>query len=255
MIRLKTPVEIEYIRKSNRIIAETFEKIRPYVKAGISTKDLDSMIEDFIRSSGARPSYKGYSPGRGFSPYPTASCISVNEQVIHGIPGSYVLKDGDLVSIDLGTELSGYYGDATQTFLIGDVAPEIRRLSEDTEESLYLAIDAAREGAYLNEIGKAIQFFLQPKGYGIVRDYCGHGVGKAVHEEPPILNYYDPKRKGPKLQKGMVLAIEPMVTLGTHQVRVLSDGWTVVTADHKPAAHWEHSIAVTDGETQILSRI
>lgn len=255
MIMLKTPVEIEYIRKSNRILAEVFEKIGPHVKAGVTTKELDTMIEDMIRSRGARPAFKGYSPGHGFSPYPAAACISVNEQVIHGIPGSYVLKEGDIVSIDLGSELSGYYGDTSQTFLVGKVDPKVRQLSEDTEEALYLGIDAAREGAYLNEIGKAIQFFLQPKGYGIVRDYCGHGVGKAIHEEPPILNYYDAKRKGPKLKKGMVIAIEPMVTLGTYQVRLLSDGWTVVTADKKPAAHWEHSIAITDGEPQILSRL
>ncbi len=229
------------------------KNLKQYIKAGITTKEIDTIAEDFIISKGAIPSFKKYRPSPKFPPYPAATCISVNEQVIHGIPGNYVLKDGDIVSVDIGTNLSGYFGDAAYNYLIGNVAPNARKLVEDTKTALMIGIDTAREGNYLNEIGKAISFFLTPKGYGIVRDYCGHGVGKEMHEEPPVVNYYDPKRKGPKLKKGMVLALEPMITLGTYQVKTLNDGWTVVTLDKSQASHWEHSIAITDGEPQILS--
>jgi methionyl aminopeptidase len=253
MFHLKTPVEIEYLKKSNQIIAKSFDLIRPHIKPGVTTKEIDTIVEDFIRSKGARPSYKGYSPGKGFKPYPAATCISVNEEVIHGIPGIYRLEEGDIVSVDIGTELAGYYGDATFNYTVGKVSPEAKALVEHTEKALYLAIDVCREGNYLNEIGKAISFYLSPLGYGIIREYCGHGVGKAVHEEPPVLNYYDPKRKGPKLKKGLVIAIEPMITMGNPAIAVKSDGWTVVTRDQSLASHWEHSIAITDGEPIILS--
>lgn len=253
---VKSAVEIEYLKKANRIIAELFEILKKYIKPGVTTKELDNIIEDYILSKGGIPSFKGYSPGKYYKPYPASSCISINEEVIHGVPGDRVLKDGDIVSIDIGTNLSGYFGDAAYTYTVGDnVSIEKQRLVNDTYLALMKAIEVAREGAYLNEIGKAISFFLTPRGYGIVRDYCGHGVGKALHEEPPVLNYYDPKRKGPKLKKGMVLAIEPMITLGTYKVKTLDDGWTVVTLDGKPAAHWEHSIVITDGGPIILSVI
>jgi methionyl aminopeptidase len=254
-MRLKSKTEIEYIRKSNRIIAEIFEKLKPYMRAGITTREIDKIAEDHIFSRGARPAFKGYTPAFGFPPYPASTCVSVNEQVIHGIPGDYILREGDIVSVDIGTELAGYYGDATYTYLIGEVSDEIRALSENTFQALYEAISVCKKGNYLNEIGKAIDFFLKPFGYGIVRDYCGHGVGNAIHEPPPILNYFDPKRKGPRLQKGMVLAIEPMITLGSYKVKTLPDKWTLVTEDGKPAAHWEHSVAITDGEADILSVI
>lgn len=253
MINIKTSVEIEYIRKSNRIIAEIFEKLKPHMKAGVTTKEINAIAEEYILSKGATPAFKGYSPSPAFPPYPAATCISVNEQVIHGIPGDYRLKDGDIVSIDIGTKLSGYFGDATYNYLIGKVEPKSRKLVEDTHQALMLGIEAAVEGNYVSDIGKAISFYLNPKGYGIIREYCGHGVGKAMHEEPPIVNYYDPKRKGPKLKKGMVIAIEPMIALGSYQVITLKDGWTVVTADKSPASHWEHSIAITDDEPDILS--
>jgi methionyl aminopeptidase len=246
-------MEIQYIRKSNRIIAELFEYLKKFIHAGITTREIDKIGEDFILSKGAIPAFKGYSPSKKFTRFPAATCISVNEQVIHGIPGNYKLKDGDIVSVDVGTILSGYYGDATYNYVIGNPAIEVKRLVEDTRQALMLAISAAKEGSYLNEIGKSIYFFLNPKGYGIVREYCGHGVGKAIHEDPPVVNYYDPKKKGPRLKAGMVLAIEPMITLGTHKIRTLEDGWTVVTQDGKPASHWEHSIVVTDGEADILS--
>ncbi|MGA2142747.1 MAG: type I methionyl aminopeptidase [Brevinematales bacterium] len=255
MILLKNSFEIEYIRKSNRIIAELFELLKKSVRPGVSTGEIDKISEDFIFTKGATASFKGYRLSSSYPAYPAATCISVNEQVIHGIPGDYVLKDGDIVSIDVGTILSGFYGDATHTYMVGNVKPEYKKLVEDTKQALMLGIDAAREGNYLNEIGKAISFYLNPKGYGIIRDYCGHGVGKALHEDPPVLNYYDPKRKGPRLKKGMVLAIEPMITLGGYEVNVLRNGWTVVTADKSYAVHWEHSIAVTDGEPIILSSL
>lgn len=255
MIDIKNSIEIEYLRKSNRIIAQLFDHLKQFIKAGAKTRDIDRIAEDYILAKGAVPSFKGYAPSPKFPKYPTATCISVNEQVIHGIPGDYSLKDGDIVSVDIGTNYSGYFGDATYTYTIGQVTEAKQKLVDDTRTALMLAIDAAREGNYVNDIGKAISFYLAPKGYGIIRDYCGHGVGKAIHEEPPIVNYYDPKRKGPKLKKGMVLAIEPMITLGTYQVKTLIDGWTVVTADGSPACHWEHSIAVTDGEPIILSLV
>jgi methionyl aminopeptidase len=252
---IKSQLEIEYLKKANRIIAELFEYLKPYVRPGITTKEVDLLIEDFILSKGAIPSFKGYKPGGNFKPYPAASCISINEEVIHGIPGERVIVEGDIVSIDVGTNFSGYFGDAAYTYCVGNVSEEKKQLVKDTLTALYRAIEVAREGVYLNEIGKAISFYLSPRGYGIVRDYCGHGVGKSLHEEPPVLNYYDPKRKGPKLKKGMVIAIEPMITLGTHKVKTLDDGWTVVTADGKPAAHWEHSIVITEGEPIILSTL
>jgi len=252
---IKSQLEIEYLKKANRIIAELFEYLKPYVRPGITTKEVDLLIEDFILSKGATPSFKGYKPGGNFKPYPAASCISINEEVIHGIPGERVIVEGDIVSIDVGTNFSGYFGDAAYTYCVGNVSEEKNQLVKDTLTALYRAIEVAREGVYLNEIGKAISFYLSPRGYGIVRDYCGHGVGKSLHEEPPVLNYYDPKRKGPKLKKGMVIAIEPMITLGTHKVKTLDDGWTVVTADGKPAAHWEHSIVITEGEPIILSTL
>lgn len=253
MIRLKTKTEVEYIRKADKILAETFGILAPYVKPGITTRELDKIAEDYILSKGARPAFKNYTPAPTFPPYPAATCISVNEEVIHGIPGSRVIQEGDIVSIDIGTELSGYYGDAARSYLVGEVDEKVRKLSEDTKKALELAIAVCKPGTYLNEIGKAISFYLSPRGYGIIRDYCGHGVGKAVHEEPPIVNYYNPKQKGPRLKKGMVIAIEPMITLGTHQVTTRPDLWTVITRDGKPAAHWEHSIAITDGEADILS--
>ncbi|MCX7883237.1 MAG: type I methionyl aminopeptidase [Brevinematales bacterium] len=253
MILLKNSIEIEYIRKSNQIIASIFRLLHPHVRPGVKTAEIDKVIEDMILSRGGRPSFKGYTPGGGFRPYPAASCISVNEVVIHGVPGDYQLRSGDIVSIDIGVDFHGYYGDASYTYLVGEVSERDKKLVEDTKKALDLAIEICHEGVYLNEIGRVISSYLLPKGYGILRDYCGHGVGKALHEDPPVLNYYDPKRKGPKLKKGMVIAIEPMVTLGTHEVRVLSDGWSVVTKDGSRAAHWEHSIAITDGEPVILS--
>lgn len=253
MIHIKNAVEVEYIRKANRIIAQLFEAVKPYMKPGVTTGEIDAFAEDFIRSRGALPSFKGYTPGYSIPPYPSATCISINEQVIHGIPGVRVLAEGDLVKLDVGTIFSGYFGDATMAYEIGTVAPEVKRLSDDTRRALELAIDVCREGNYLNEIGRAVSFYLSPRGYGIIRDYCGHGVGKAIHEEPPIVNYYDAKRKGPRLKAGMVLAIEPMITLGGYRVKCLDDQWTVVTTDGSIAAHWEHSIVVTDGSPEILS--
>jgi len=252
---VKNNLEIEYIRKSNKIIAELFELLKRYVKEGISKRELDKIAEDFILSKGAFPSFKGYRPALNYPPYPAATCISVNEEVIHGIPNDYKLKNGDIVSIDVGTLYNGYYGDATFTYEIGQVSKEVHDLSEHTRKSLMLAIEVAKEGHYVNEIGYVVSSYITPRGYGIVREYCGHGVGKAIHEDPPILNYYDPKRKGPKFKAGMVIAIEPMITLGNHQIEILSNGWTVVTKDRKPAAHWEHSVLITDGAPEILSVI
>lgn len=251
----KTPVEIEYLRKSNRIIAESFEKVQEMIQPGVTTAEIDAVVEEHILRKGGRPAFKGYKISPFIPPFPAAACVSVNDEVIHGIPGKRVIQDGDIVSVDVGVELSGYFGDSARTYLVGNVSKEVRQLSDDTKEALKRAIAALKPGVYLNEIGKAIEFYLRPKGYGIVRDYCGHGVGKSVHEPPPILHYYDPKRKGPRLKKGMVLAIEPMITLGSHEVVLLRDDWTVATADGSLAAHWEHSIIITEDGAEILSTL
>ena len=250
---IKTLDEIKGIKKANQIIAKIYEDvIPPYLKAGITTREIDKIIEDYIRSCGARPAcigVEGY-----YGPFPAATCISVNEEVVHGVPGDRVIKDGDIVSLDIVTELDGFYGDSAKTFAIGEIDEESKRLLEVTEKSRAIGIEAAVVGNRLGDLGHAIQYYVEKNGFSVVRDFAGHGVGLALHEEPMIPNY-GRKGRGIKIENGMVLAIEPMVNVGTYKVAIMPDGWTVVTRDGKRSAHFEHSIAIIDGKPVILSEL
>lgn len=246
MIIIKSKREIEELRRSNAIVAEVFEKLKKVIVPGIQTKELDQIAEDIIRSRGALPAFKGY---RGF---PATLCISINEEVVHGIPGSRRIKEGDIVSIDVGVNMNGYFGDGAITIAVGEIDDVGKKLIEVTEKALYIGIEKARPGNRLFDISYAIQSWVESNGFSVVRDFVGHGIGKDLHEEPQIPNFGSPNQ-GPRLEKGMVFALEPMVNEGTYMVKILSDGWTVVTADGKRSAHFEHSIAITDGEAEILS--
>lgn len=248
MIRLRTKAEIEKIHQAGQIVAEVLRDLKAMIEPGITTRELDRYAEWKIRSRGAIPTFKGY---RGF---PASLCTSVNEEIVHGIPSDRRLRAGDIIGIDCGATYRGYVGDAAMTVIVGEAAPEVEQLVADTEASLYRAIEQARVGNRLYDISYAVQQYAEARGYGIVRDYCGHGVGTKMHEDPQVPNYGKPGT-GPKLRPGLVLAIEPMLNLGTHQVEVAADGWTVVTADGKPSAHFEHTIAITENGPIILTQL
>ncbi len=247
MVYLKSEEQIAAIRKSNEIVAEALMFIEKFIEPGVETRLLDREIENFILKKKAKPAFKGL---YGF---PAATCISVNDVVVHGIPNNYKLKDGDIVGIDIGVELDGYFGDAAYTFLVGNVSLPVRRLCQITEESLYKGIEQARVGNRVGDISAAIQEHVEKHGYSVVREFVGHGVGIKPHEDPQVPNY-GKRGTGMKLKKGMVIAIEPMINLGTHEVYVESDQWTVRTADGQPSAHYEHSVAILDDGPLILSR-
>jgi methionyl aminopeptidase len=246
MIIIRSPREVEQIRKANVIVAEVLERLKTLVVPGVTTDELDGISEDIILSKGAVPAFKGY---RG---YPKTLCVSINEEVVHGIPNKRKLKEGDIVSIDVGTNLHGYFGDAAITLPVGEINPEAKRLLEVTEKALSIGIGMAKVGNRLFDISHAVQAWVESNGFSVVRDFVGHGIGKSLHEDPQIPNFGSP-HQGPRLEKGMIFALEPMVNEGTYEVRVLDDGWTVVTADGKPSAHFEHTIAITDGDAMILS--
>ncbi len=246
MIILKTRREIEIMKKAGRLVAQAHELVRNNIKPGITTKELDQIVEEFLKSQNAIPTFKGYN---GF---PYSICASVNEEVVHGMPGERILKEGDIISVDIGATFEGYVGDSAKTFLVGAVDEEKRRLVEVTRQSFYEGIKFAKESYRLSDISHAIQEYAENAGFSVVRDYVGHGVGKKMHESPQIPNFGKPG-KGPRLQQGMVLAIEPMINAGTYNVRVLDNDWTVVTLDGKPSAHYEHTIAITDGEPELLT--
>jgi methionyl aminopeptidase len=246
MIIIRSAREIDQLRKANAIVAEVLEKLTAAVAPGVTTSELDQIAERVILSRGAIPAFKGY---RGF---PCSACISINEQVVHGIPDSRKLREGDIVSIDVGTNLNGYFGDAAITLPVGEVDREGKRLLEVTEKALSIGIEMARVGNRLFDISHAIQAWVESHGFSVVRDFVGHGIGQSLHEEPQIPNFGSP-RQGPRLERGMIFALEPMVNEGTYEVKILRDGWTVVTADGKRSAHFEHTIAITDGEPEILS--
>jgi methionyl aminopeptidase len=247
MIIIRSPREIEQIRKANVVVAEVLERLKTLVVPGVTTDELDGISEEIILSKGAVPAFKGY---RG---YPKTLCVSINEEVVHGIPNKRRLKEGDIVSIDVGSNLHGYFGDAAITLPVGEINPEGKRLLEVTEKALSIGIGMAKVGNRLFDISHAVQAWVESNGFSVVRDFVGHGIGKSLHEDPQIPNFGSPNQ-GPRLEKGMIFALEPMVNEGTYEVRVLDDGWTVVTADGKPSAHFEHTIAITDGEAEILSR-
>jgi methionyl aminopeptidase len=246
MIIIKSSREIEQLKRSNAIVAEVFEKLKGMIHPGVTTKELDEVAEEYILLKGARPAFKGY---RGF---PATLCISINEEVVHGIPSQRQLKEGDIVSLDVGVNFVGYFGDAAITLPVGEIDPEAKRLLEVTEKALTIGIEKAKIGNRLFDISFAIQRWVESHGFSVVRDFVGHGIGRDLHEEPQVPNFGAP-HQGPRLEKGMVFALEPMVNEGTYEVRVLSDGWTVVTADGKRSAHFEHTIAITEDGTEILS--
>lgn len=246
MVIIKSPREIEQLKRSSAMVAEVFEKLKGMIVPGITTQELDQAAEEYILSKGGRPAFKGY---RGF---PATLCISINDEVVHGIPGQRRLKEGDIVSLDVGVNYIGYFGDAAVTLPVGEIDPEAKRLLEVTKKALYIGIEKAKAGNRLFDISYAIQSWVESHGFSVVRDFVGHGIGKELHEEPQIPNFGTP-HQGPRLEKGMVFALEPMVNEGTHEVRVLSDGWTVVTADGKRSAHFEHTIAIADDGAEILS--
>jgi len=246
MIILKSSREIELMREAGRIVALALEKMRESVKPGITTADLDAIAEEIIKANGARPLFKGYG---GF---PKSICTSINEEVVHGIPSLRLLKSGDIISIDIGAEKNGYCGDAAVTLAVGDVDPEALKLLEVAETSLYKGIEQAVVGNRLTDISHAIQTHAESHGYSVVREYVGHGIGRKMHEDPKVPNYGMPGR-GPRLTSGLVLAIEPMVNMGTYHVEVLQDNWTVVTRDRKLSAHFEHTVAITDNGPRILT--
>jgi methionyl aminopeptidase len=248
MIHIKTRDEIEILGKSNRIVAEVLQHLKDMVKPGMTGRDLDRAAERMIRQMGGTPAFKGY---RG---YPATVCVSVNEEVVHGIPDSRVLVEGDIVGLDLGVIYEGYVGDAAITSAVGEIDRESRRLLAVAQEALMRGIGQAREGNRLFDISYAIQSWVEENGFSVVRDFTGHGIGRAMHEDPQIPNFGTPGT-GDRLKAGMVFALEPMVNAGDWRVKVLSDGWTVVTADGKRSAHFEHSIAVTEGEPEILSAL
>ena len=249
MIVLKNTDQLAYMREAGKITGEALSLAGEAVRPGISTYELDTMIRKCIEKHGAKPSFLGYG---GF---PGSACISINDQVIHGIPSKKaILKDGDIVKIDVGAFYRGYHGDSARTFPVGEVSPEAMRLIEVTKESFYRGIAQIGEGARIGDIGNAIDSYVRENGYNVVRKYIGHGVGRELHEDPEVPNFGTAGR-GPRLAAGMVIAIEPMVNVGTHEVKELSDGWTVITADGKLSAHYEHTVAVTSNGAVLLTEV
>src|SRR6201985_2928951 len=247
MIHYKTPAEVELMRDSARLVSKTLTEVAKILKPGVTTLELDKLIHEFIRDNDAIPSFLNY---RG---YPFASCISVNDVVVHGFPNGAALREGDIISVDIGVIKKGWHGDHAYTFAIGDPGPEIMQLIRVTKESLYKGIEKAVAGGRVGDISFAIQEHTERRyGYGVVRELVGHGLGKHMHEDPQVPNY-GRRGDGPKLRDGMVLAIEPMINMGKKTIKQLSDGWTILTADGLPSAHFEHDVAMIDGKPEILS--
>ncbi|RMF58989.1 MAG: type I methionyl aminopeptidase [Calditrichaeota bacterium] len=248
MIHIRSKREIELIRHSCRIVVEALDMVGELIEPGVKTSFLDQEIERFIRSRGARPAFKGYN---GF---PASSCISVDDEVVHGIPGDRVLKEGEIVSVDIGVECEGFFGDAARTYAVGRISEEKQRLLDVTWNSLAEGLQWARAGERLSNISHTIQTIVESANFSVVRELVGHGIGRKLHEDPQIPNYGAPN-SGPRLRAGMVLAIEPMVNLGTYRVKTKADQWTVVTEDGLPSAHYEHTVAVTENGPEILTTI
>jgi methionyl aminopeptidase len=247
MIIIKSPREIELIRNSSRIVVDTFNYIEQIIQPGVETIEIDTAVEKFIRSRGAIPAFKGY---RNF---PASACISVDDEVVHGVPGRRKLKTGQIISIDIGVEFQNYFGDGAKTFVLGNIPEKTKKLIRVTHEALYKGIDAAKVGNRLSDISHSIQTHVEQAGFSVVRDLVGHGVGRRLHEDPQIPNYGSP-RQGPRLKPGMVLAIEPMVNMGGYQVFFDdNDKWTVRTVDGMPSAHFEHTVAITENGIDILT--
>ena len=246
MIVCRSQSEIEKLRRVNHLVAQILAELRTMVGPGVTTQDIDALAEQRVREAGAEPAFKGYHG------YPATVCASVNEQVVHGIPSKRALVEGDILSIDMGAKLDGFYGDSAVTVAVGAVAPEAAELLRVTEESLFRAIDAVKPGARVSDIGAAVQQHVEAHGFSVVREFVGHGIGTSLHEEPQIANY-GPAGRGPRLAEGMVLAIEPMVNTGKADVKVLSDRWTAVTRDGSLSAHFEHTVVVTADGCEVLT--
>ena len=248
MIIIKNDKEIDLMRKAGKIVAETLLVVEKNIKPGITTAELDRIAEEFITKHGAKPSFKGL---YGF---PASLCISVNEQVVHGIPGRYVLKEGDIVSVDCGAIIDGYHGDAARTFAVGNISEEAQKLIEVTKESFFKGLEAAKVGNNQTDISNEIQKYIEASGFSVVRDFVGHGIGKDLHEDPEVPNFGRPGR-GPKLVTGMALAIEPMVNVGSHRVKTLGDDWTVITSDKSLSAHYENTVIILPDGPEILTLV
>lgn len=246
MINIKSAREIELMRHAGHIVAKAHQLIRAHVRPGVTTKELDQMVQQLIEQEGAVPSFLGY---RG---YPASICASVNEEVVHGIPSNRRLVEGDILSVDIGVQYQGYHGDSAWTYAVGTISKAHQQLLDVTEQALMVALEAAKVGGPVGQIGAAVEAFIRPYGYGIVEEFTGHGVGRELHEEPAIPNFGDPN-EGPVLKPGMTLAIEPMINLGTKRVNVLQDGWTAVTADRQVSAHFEHTVVLTESGYDILT--
>lgn len=251
MIYLKTEDEIELLREANLLVSATLAEIAKVIRPGVTTNELDKLAETFIRDHGAQPTFKGF-PNPYGGPFPASICASVNDEVVHGIPNDNPLKDGDIVSVDCGTLLNGFNGDSCYTFCVGEVSEEIKHLLKTTKESLHKGIEAAIAGKRLGDIGYAVQTCCEQEGYGVVREFVGHGIGKEMHEEPAVPNY-GRRGNGVQIKNGLCIAIEPMITQGSPQIVMMPDRWTIKTQDGKWAAHFEHTIAVHHGKADILS--
>ena len=251
MITLKTEDEIELMRQANLLVGKTLAEIAKVIAPGVTTRQLDTLAETFIRDNGAEPTFKGC-PNPYGQPFPGSICTSVNDTVVHGIPDDTPLKDGDIISVDCGTLLNGFNGDSCYTFCVGEVAPEVKHLLKVTKESLSLGIEAAKAGHRLGDIGYTVQQHAEEAGYGVVRELVGHGIGHEMHEDPMVPNY-GRRGSGILLKNGLCIAIEPMITMGDKAIFMMPDRWTIKTRDHKPAAHFEHTIAIHHGKADILS--
>ena len=251
-ITIKTPDEIEKMRVAGRLAAEVLDFIEPYVKAGITTDELDKLCHDYmVDVQGCIPAPLNYAPS-GYDPYPKSICTSVNQQVCHGVPGERILKNGDIINLDITTIKDGYHGDTSKMFVVGEASLKARRLVDTAYDCLLAGIALVRPGVRLGDIGSAIQILAESRNYSVVREYCGHGIGRIYHEDPQVLHYGEPGT-GIELQPGMVFTIEPMINAGKRHTRVLPDGWTVVTKDHSLSAQWEHMVLVTDDGHEVLT--
>lgn len=251
MIYLKTDEEVELLRAANLLVGSTLAEIAKLIRPGVTTRELDKVAEEFIRDHGAEPTFKGF-PNPYGGPFPASICTSVNEQVVHGIPNDEPLKEGDIVSVDCGTRLNGFCGDSCYTFPVGDISDEVRHLLVTTKEALYKGIEQAVVGHRLGDISSAVQEHCEAQGYGVVREFVGHGVGHEMHEDPQVPNY-GRRGNGILLKNGLCIAIEPMITMGAKDIYMLPDHWGIITRDRKPAAHYEHSLCVRKGKADILS--
>jgi methionyl aminopeptidase len=249
-VTLKSKAQIERMAGAGQLVAEVLDRLEQEIRPGVTTAQLDALAEEMIRGAGAIPSFIGV-PGR-LAPFKHSLCISIDEEVVHGVPNARAIREGQIVSIDAGAIIDGWHGDSARTFIVGEVAPEVRRLVEATRQAMYSGIDAALPGNYLDDISAAIEDVALQHGYGVVRTFVGHGIGNEMHEEPQVPNYRTGNR-GRRLEPGLCLAIEPMFTLGSHEVRLKDDGWTVVTADGSLSAHWEHSLAITGDGPRVLT--